>query len=125
MALFNKFMPNGRGDPEDEAAQIVDNLNNVLNTRRGYGSILPDFGIRHLSEYRARDEIALAVMREVKESILRYEPRVDVDEITLEDSDSPLRLSFRIDCTIRDTSRSLRMVFDTVFGKFAVDRPGR
>jgi type VI secretion system lysozyme-like protein len=124
MALFDKFMKNGRAAPEEaEALKIVDNLNNVLNTRRGYGSFLPDFGIRHLSEYRTRDDIALTVMREVKESIERYEPRVVVDDIELEDSNNPLLLSFRINCTIRTTSRSLRMVFDTVFGKFAVDRP--
>ncbi len=123
MALFNKFMKQEASPEDAEALEIIDNLNNVVYTRRGYGSFLPDFGIRHLSEYRTRDDIALAVMREVKESIQRYEPRVEVDGITLEDANNPLRLSFTIACTIRDTSRSLRMVFDTVFGKFAVDRP--
>lgn len=116
MALLGKFMrrPNSRnGDPE--LTSIISNLNNILNTRKGYGSVLRDFGIRDMNEFISRDHIALAVIEEVKSNIEKYEPRVELVRITRVDDDNPLRLSFQIECRLRDTQQSLRMFFDTVY----------
>jgi type VI secretion system protein len=100
----------------------VQNLNNLLNTRKGFGSVLPDLGIRDMNEYCSRAHIAEAIVKEVKQNIECYEPRVLLNDIILMDDDNPLRLSFRIDCTLRHTSQSLRMVFDSMSSRFALDR---
>ena len=47
-------------------ASIVENLNNVLNTKKDFGSVLTDMGIRDLNEFRSRDDIATVVVEEVK-----------------------------------------------------------
>jgi len=124
MALFSKFSSAPRGDDERAyLSSIVENLNNVLNTKRDYGSPLPDFGVRDLSEHNNRDDIALAVIQEVRECIERYEPRVSLEKIAFVNDDNPMWLSFTIECSVRHNARTLRMTFDTVFGKMAVKMP--
>lgn len=119
MALFRKF--DRRPRENSELISILENLNNILNTKRDYGSPLRDYGVRDLSEYKSRDEVALAVIREVRENIVRYEPRVALEEIVFNDEDNPLRLSFTIRCRLLHSDRSLRMIFDTVFNTVSID----
>lgn len=124
MALFSKFTPTHRNarEPGADVQDIIDNLNNILNTRRGYGSILMDLGIRDLNEYCSRDHIANAIVEEVGQNIERFEPRVRLVGIFRIEDDNPFRLLFRIDCTLRETAQSLRMVFDSVNSQFALDQ---
>lgn len=124
MALLSKFADRSRIPPGSEhIASIVANLNNVLNTKREYGSFLPDYGIGDLSGHQTRDDVARAVIGEVRECIERYEPRVHLNEIIYENDSNPLRLSFTIRCTIKETAQALKMFFDTVFGKVSVGHP--
>jgi type VI secretion system protein len=124
MALFSKFSSaSRRARMSPYLASIVENMNNVLNTKRDFGSLLRDFGVRDLSEHRTRDDIALAVVQEVRECIERYEPRVVLEKIALDNDNNPMRLSFTIQCSVRHDEKTLRMVFDTVFGSVAVRNP--
>ena len=121
MALLRKFMRRPEQRTENvELSSIISNLNNILNTRQGYGSVLSDFGIRDMNEFLSREHISLAVMEEVKKNIEKYEPRVELIKITRIDDDNPLRLSFQIECRLRDTSRSLHMVFDTMYNSVSL-----
>ncbi len=123
MALFAKFDDRARGDPaERELASIIENLNNILNTRKDYGSSLLDMGIRDLNEYTSKDHILQAVMAEVKRNIARYEPRVELVRITAEESGNIFKISFKIECRVRETAKSLRMIFDSVFNNFEVNQ---
>ena len=123
MSFFEKFE---RGEPAGDAgsrriASIIANLNNVLNTRQGFGSPLPEFGIRDLNEFTAREQIARTVMEEVERNIAAYEPGVTHIEIEMEESGSPFKISFRLRCRIDEHAHSLRMVFDTVVNTIRVD----
>ena len=100
---------------------IIANLNNILNTRMGYGSPIKDFGIRDMNEYTSRDHISSAVMEEVKRNIELYEPGVELIDITIDDDTSSFKLSFKIECRIKKNARSLRMVFDTVLNSVYVN----
>jgi type VI secretion system lysozyme-like protein len=116
MALLKKFSrkPELRAQ-EVDLNGIISNLNNILNTRKEYGSFLSDFGIRDMNEFISRDHIALAVMKEVEDNIRKFEPRVELIKITRIDDNNPLRLSFQIECRLRNTSQSIHMVFDSVY----------
>ncbi|GMV40032.1 MAG: hypothetical protein AMXMBFR64_17480 [Myxococcales bacterium] len=124
MALFDKFAP--AGGPLGRAAEvegILENLENVLNTKRGWGSPLPDFGIRTLTEYTSREDIARAVMVEIRECIERYEPRLRLEAITVEERErAPFRLSFTLRCALVDGAQLVRVSVNTVFGSFDVSR---
>jgi len=69
MAFFRKFdRTPGMKSIDPYLASIVENLNNILNTKKDYGSFLTDLGIRDLNEYRSRDDIAIILMEEVKKT---------------------------------------------------------
>ena len=122
MTFFDKFGHKSRTRAVDRyLASIVENLNNVLNTKKEFGSILGDMGIRDLNEFRSRDDILSAVMEEVRHNIEQYEPRVQLVDIVAQPTDSMFVLSFKIDCIVRQNAQSLRMVFDTFFSKFHVE----
>jgi type VI secretion system lysozyme-like protein len=121
MALFNKFAPGSRaGSAEPYLMSIVENINNILNTKKDYGSFLQDFGIRDLNEYSSREDISIAVIEEVKQNIKLYEPRVELVNITMEQNDDPFVISFTIDCIVLNHSRAIHLIFDTFFNKFHV-----
>lgn len=122
MSLFNKFSyASKKGPIPKELDSIIKNLQNVLNTRRGYGSVLNEFGIRDLNEYSSKEILSGAVMEEVKENIRRFEPRVELVDIKIEEDDNPFKLSFKIECRLKSDPKALRMIFDTVFNNISVE----
>ncbi len=125
MAFFRKFdRTPGVKAIDPYLASIVENLNNILNTKKDYGSFLTDLGIRDLNEYRSRDDISTILMEEVKKNIEDYEPRVEIVDITPQKTEMSFVLSFKIECIVRNNSESLRMVFDTLFSKFLINEFG-
>jgi type VI secretion system lysozyme-like protein len=99
---------------------IIDNLNCVLNTKKGYGSFLADFGIRDMNEYSSRDQLAAVIMGEVKNNIERYESRLQLTNISLEENNDPFRISFKIECVVKETQRALFMEFNSVHNDFHI-----
>jgi type VI secretion system lysozyme-like protein len=123
MALLEKLSSTRRWQgARGQLERILANLEHVLNCKRGYGSLLPDFGIRPLTEHTTREAIGLAVMQDVRECIERYEPRLRLDQLALDEERDPLRLSFTLRCTVLTDPHELQISFDTVFNQFGVAR---
>jgi type VI secretion system lysozyme-like protein len=121
MALFSKFADNSTAGRKDRDIQdIIENLNYMLNTKKGYGSFLSDFGIRDMNEYSSRDHLAVAIMEEVKYNIEQYEPRLQLVKISTENNEDPFRISFKIECRLRDTQKALLMDFNSVYNDFRI-----
>lgn len=122
MRFFNKFDRTSAATGLDPyLTSIVENLNNILNTKKDYGSFLTGLGIRDLNEFRSKEDIASVVIDEVKNNIEQYEPRVELLDISPQKSESSFVLSFKIKCIVRKNAESLNMVFDTLFSKFIVE----
>ena len=122
MPFFDKFTSRSTHSPENpELVSIIDNLNNILNTKREYGSFLADFGIRDLNEYTSQDHIATAIIDEVKENIEKYEPRVEIINISRSEDRNPFHIAFNIECEVRKNAQSLHMVFDSVFNSVQIE----
>ncbi len=124
MALFDKLAGDGRTPPSRAGLErTLRNLENVLNSTRGYSSpLLDDFGIRTLTEYGSREAIVGAVMQDVRECIERYEPRLRLDELVLAGERNPLRLSFTLRCSVLDDPHELEISFDTMLKQFDIGR---
>lgn len=121
MTFFNKFVKGSNQSRVDQGIQsIVENLNNLLNTKKGYGSFLKDFGIRDMNQYSSKEHLASAIMDEVTSNIEQYEPRLKLLSISVEDNDDPFRISFKLQCKVRGTSESLFMEFDSVYNDFHI-----
>ncbi|MCG8618728.1 MAG: type VI secretion system baseplate subunit TssE [Desulfobacterales bacterium] len=122
MAFMNKFIPSEKRKlSTDTYEDIIVNLNNILNTKKNYGSLLEDFGIRDLNEFNNKEGIIKIVMQEVVKNIETYEPRLTVQEIESVDSKSLFQLSFKIRCVLKDEKRSLNMVFDSIMNSFLIN----
>jgi type VI secretion system lysozyme-like protein len=124
MPLFSKFGDRTTAGQKDKDLQdVIENLNYVLNAKKGFGSFLPDFGIRDMSECSSRDHLAAAIMEEVKYNIENYEPRLELVKISTEKTDDPFRISFKIECRLRETQRALIMEFNSVYNDFRIRNP--
>ncbi len=122
MALFDKFNYNkGAGGQADSIRDIVENMNNILNTKKNYGSYLKDYGIRDLNEFNDRDGMIEIIMNEVVRCIERYEPRVEIVNVIKEEETDMFKLSFKMECVIKESKKTLNMVFDTVFNNIIVE----
>lgn len=125
MALFRNYADDGTADGNNQTIikSIIDNLNHVLNTKKGYGSFLTDFGIRDMNEYSSRAQLAVAIMHEVKFNIEQYEPRLQIINISIEDNNDPFRISFKIECRLKDTQKALLMEFNSVYNDYRIKNP--
>jgi predicted component of type VI protein secretion system len=121
MPFFNKFISTEKRRISDENHEdIIQNLNNILNTKKNYGSVLDNFGIRDLNEFYDKEGIIKVVIEEVCKNIEKFEPRIDIVNITNKDSKNIFQLAFTLECRIINTKKSLDMVFDTVFNSFSI-----
>lgn len=121
MALFKKFYFDIKSKTKDEEIlSIVENLNNILNTKKGYGAILDDFGIYDMNEYSSSDDISRKIIEEVKQNIEQYEPRLKFINMSVKKDDNLFRLFFEIECMVRESKKSLHMEFNPVFNNFHV-----
>jgi type VI secretion system lysozyme-like protein len=125
MVLFRGETPAARisNSQDVDLQKVVANLNWVLNTKRGYGSILTDFGISDLNECTSRDVLILKIMEEVKRNIELYEPRLQLINIAVKDNKDVFRISFDINCILKDTRKALVMEFNSVYNNFNIKNP--
>ena len=124
MALFRKFLIRDDG-VQDNIRDIVENLNNILNTKRGYGSVLDDYGIRDINEFNDKNGMAEIIVDEVIRCITKYEPRVEVVQVEKEAGGGLFQISFTIQCMIQETRQTMNMVFDTVGNQFMVENKNK
>lgn len=85
---------------------IIENLRMILTTRRGSILHLPDFGISDILQiYLSSENPVESLKQEIKEVILKYEPRVS--EVRIENSEfdqKTLRAALKIIIKVKDSS---------------------
>jgi type VI secretion system protein len=129
MGLFERFQPPNSGVGQTGANQaellsVLRNLENVLNTKRGWGSFLPDFGMSALTEHASRDIVADAVIRELQECVARFEPRLRIDKLSRDDRETnPFWLSFTMQCSVITATQTVKVSINTVFGGVTISNP--
>lgn len=98
------FFANGVAIEEFDAAtqtflSVQDNIQRILNSRRGSLAHLPDYGLGDLSRiYRHLPASAHTLKREIEATLLRHEPRLKAIDLTIEDTEPGMLLSFTMTC---------------------------
>ena len=92
--LLDRFRRGKGNSKDDEIRSIVDNLNRILNTKKGFGHWLESYGIGDYNVHRGRTAIVQTLVEEIKENIELFEPRVRLHEVTEVEASSPFRLKF-------------------------------
>lgn len=84
---------------------IVENLRMILTTRRGSVQHLPDFGVSDILQIYIRSDNPIeSLKQELKQVILKYEPRIS--EVRMESSEfdqKTLRASLKIIVKVKDS----------------------
>lgn len=81
---------------------VQDNIQRILNSRRGGLAHLPDYGLGDLSRiYRHLPASAHTLKREIETTLLRYEPRLRGIDIDIDDTEPGMLLSFTMTCHLR------------------------
>lgn len=92
-------------DEFDPATQtflsVQDNIQRILNSRRGCLAHLPDYGLGDLSKiYRHLPASAHTLRREIETTLLRYEPRLRAVDLTIDETEPGMLLSFTMSCQL-------------------------
>ncbi len=108
-------------DEGDEIRSIVDNLNRILNTKKGFGHWHSDYGIGDYNQHRGRTAIVQTLVEEIKENIERFEPRVRLHEVNEVDSASPFRLKFQVSGVFVGHEKPFFIVVDSIRHEVTVE----
>ncbi|KWH63622.1 type VI secretion system baseplate subunit TssE [Burkholderia semiarida] len=89
--------------PETQVCLSVrDNIERILNSRRGSLAHLPDYGLDDLSEiYRHLPSSAHTLRQAIEATLLKYEPRLNKVEIDIHSPEPGMLLSFTMACHLR------------------------
>jgi predicted component of type VI protein secretion system len=98
----------------DELQEIMQHLTHLFNSKRGYGSFLPDLGLA-VSDimWTARPMVALAA--HVREQIARFEPRLKNAAVEPAPSDDHLCPCFWIQGDVSGSAVRLLLSMHTIY----------
>lgn len=119
MPLIERFQR--RRSDDSRIQSIIDNLNNMLNTKKEFGSWLRDYGIGDFNAYKSHEKVVETIIAEIRQSIRRYEPRVQVELIREIEADSPFRLRLEVKCAFLEFEKPVYIVIDSIYNKVYVE----
>lgn len=112
MAFIDKFRPYYHARQSDEQS-IIRNIRQILATKRTFGSIHPDYGISELSDFTGLDSVVEAIELEVFETLGKYEPRIELLEVSLDEENSGhRRFTFQMKMKVKKTQSMLKLLLD-------------
>jgi|688.fasta_scaffold12578_3 type VI secretion system lysozyme-like protein len=120
MALLLKLAGKDRLRTAYDIESIIDNLDNILNSVRNYDSFLSNFGMSDYRYLSGKEDIARAIIEEIKNNIKLYEPRIRVQEVTFIQEIGFSHLSFNIDAVLSDNGKPLKLFLNPVNKHFQV-----
>lgn len=113
MAPRSSFLDRLTGSARPLPEQVARNLVNVLNTRKGCGSAIPDLGLGDYEEAPNTHDAVLVLERELRELVLRYEPRVLEPTVELRGGHGYRKVRFALQGTVDGTPRDFAIEIDT------------
>ncbi|GAB5411017.1 MAG: hypothetical protein ChlgKO_01310 [Chlamydiales bacterium] len=109
MGFLNKFR--GQKKAQSFEQEVLDNVYDLLSTKRHFGALQQDFGLGDYTHGRKSDDLAKRIAHEIEITIRKYEPRLAIDAIEPANTGNIFQLSFLLKCTIRETKRSVLLSF--------------
>jgi phage baseplate assembly protein W len=118
MFLHRMFL---REKPISTLDDVVRNVRYILDTKRGAGHFLSDFGLTETG-YRTPEETIVALRAEITETLSRYERRLTIDEVE-EVYDDDGRMHLHIICRLK-TGEAIVLTADPRERKVRVEAKG-
>ena len=121
MALLHKLAGGKAYAESHEIQSIVDNLNNMLGSKRDYGFFLHNFGLSDYKYLGTSDYIGKALIAEITENIELFEPRIVLNKIVLIKDNELFNLAFSIECVVRDKPHTIKLFLNPVLNRYQVE----
>lgn len=109
MPLLQKLSGYPIKSKDKQIKSIIDNLNNVLSTKRDYGFFLHNFGLSNIEHIQSRDNANDVLIKEISENIAQFEPRIILKKIIPINEGKIFSLSFLIDFELLNESHSFKL----------------
>lgn len=105
----------------DEIDSVIQNLANILNSKEGFASFLPAFG---LGSYTGRPGVA-GLVKDIAAELLHeareFEPRLTDPAVKILDREGDLRLRFELSGRVGDKPISLLIVVHIAAGQAHIE----
>ncbi len=120
-SFLDKFTgASSRESAQGEREQVRQNLEAVLNTKEGYGYFVEGFGLGRYTEKFGTQDLMMTLTDELRHTVERHEPRLEVEEVKLRGRDSGLWLHFTLTGRLLGAPCAFRLFFHTVSGQVRV-----
>jgi type VI secretion system protein len=120
-SFLDKFSSRRSRETRDELTHVLRNVQNMLNTKEGYGYFLRGFGLGGYPQKAATGKIVEALAKEIVGEIRQHEPRLQEVEIKPRGRDSALWLHFGVTARLDGKRCRLRLLFDTTTGEVRLE----
>jgi type VI secretion system protein len=120
-SFLDKFSSRRRRQARDPLAQVLRTVQDILNTKEGYGYFLRGFGLGGFPQKAATGKIVEALAKEIAGKIRQHEPRLQEVEVKPRGRDSALWLHFSVSAQLDGRLCRLRLLFDTITGEVRLE----
>jgi predicted component of type VI protein secretion system len=105
-------------DPKDlkgatDYSPLIENLSNVLRTKKRYGSVVADLGLGSYDDENRIKQTLPTLEREIQEAVTRHERRLQKPRVRAVDRDAQRRIHYEITGTVAGAPVKIAVVFDT------------
>lgn len=121
MAILRKYRKTSTQFKETYRQRVLLDISNILNTKRGYGSFDPDFGMEDISHYTDHEQISEFIKGEIIRNIDLYYSSIQVLKIKETPSSSLSRINLVLDCVIAGEKLTIHVYNEQGFDKWIVD----
>jgi len=122
MAVLRRFGMSTNQIEEARFGFILQDLNNLLNAKRGYAWFDENFGTGDTSHFTDKADITIFLGEEITRCIETYESRLEVTAVSEIESDSLTRVGFLVECRLKTSNHSIKIFTDLGARRWAVDQ---
>lgn len=119
MGLLNKFRKHDK--QPDRKEEILENLCDLLNTKKEFGGCQKDFGLDSYVYLGTTKKITFQIISDIKSSFEKYEKRISDVQVEHIPNENKFFLSFLIRCKIEEKLCSFHLSFNHQKNLFKVE----
>jgi hypothetical protein len=112
MGLLRGFGRPAALSKEAISMRVLQDLENVLNSKLDYASFMPGFGVKDVSEYNNKDDLIKLIIEEIERNVNAWLPSIEVVSIMSIPEGDLSRIHAKIDYRLRDTGNILHIYTD-------------
>lgn len=112
MSILRKYGQRSSIDSAKSAQQVLQDLHNVLNAKKGFAYFDENFGVTDISSYTDRAYVVNRVIEEVRRNINSYLPSVELLEIKESENPRSDRITIEAKCRVLGHLEEIQFITD-------------